>query len=185
MTPESDNKGREDAAGWINFENITQLAIEATLKQGKQIPCLIIDGSKKMMYGGMPYLPETHNERMQFMYAAGQIALMSGEIGNLKQVFLISEGWMSVPKDSNPPKTLPAEDPNRKEVLIVSGLEIQKQTKYLKVFEMLRDKDEILIGLREIPIPGQEEGGEFNISLLDAFRQGFQTALRKSVGRWN
>ncbi len=184
MTPERNDKGIEGETNGINFEDITRLAIESTLVAGNHTPCVIIDGSKRMIYGGVPHLPETHDERMQFMYAAGQVIAMSKEAGKLRQVFLISEGWMSLPKESESPKTLPSQDPNRKEVLIISGLEIEKQAKYLKLFKMLRDKEGKLIGLTEV-IPGEKENSRVDVPLLEAFKKGFQAAVQESLRRWN
>lgn len=184
MTTERDNRGVDGETGWINFEDITQLAVEAALKQGSHSPCMLIDGSKKMMYGGLPHLPDTHEKRMQFMYAAGQVAAISEEVGKLRQVFMISEAWMSTPKESELPKIIPSQDPNRKEVLIISGLDMQKQIKYLKIFEMMRDKDGILIGLTEA-MTGIEESDRFDVPLLDAFQQGYQVVIRERLGRWN
>ncbi len=124
MTPERNNRGVEGEADWINFEDITRLAIESTLRTGGHVPFLIIDGSKRLIYGGVPNIPDTHDKRLQYMYAAGQMTAMSEQTGKLRQVFFISEGWMSLPQENELPKTLPSEDPNRKEVLIIAGLEI-------------------------------------------------------------
>ncbi len=184
MTPERNDRGMEGETDWINFEDITRLAIESTLREGSHIPFMIIDGSKRLIYGGVPNIPDTHDKRMQFMYAAGQFTAMSKQAGKVRQVFFISEGWMSLPKDGELPKTLPSEDPSRKEVLIISGLEIQKQIKYLKLFEMLRDKEENLIGLTEVAL-GKEESASFTVPLLDAFKQGFEAAGKERAGRWN
>lgn len=184
MTPERDNRGLDGEPGWINFEDITQLAVEAALRQGSHSPCMLIDGSKRIMYGGLPHLPDTHEKRMQFMFAAGQVAAISEEVGQLRQVFMISEAWMSTPKENEFPKIIPSEDPNRKEVLIISGLDMQKQVKYLKIFEMMRDKEGTLIGLTEA-MTETEKGGSFNVPLLDAFQQGYQVVIRERLGRWN
>lgn len=178
MTQERENRGVDNEVERINFEDIARLVIESTLREGSHPPYVIIDGSKRIMHGGVPYLPETHDERMQFMYVAGQLAASREEVGKLRQVFMINEGWMSVPKENNElPTMLPSQDPNRKEVLIISGLEFQQQVKYLKLFEMLRDKEGILIGLTEV-ITGKEEGGRFDVPLLDSFHKGYQVALQ-------
>src|SRR5258706_1581238 len=162
----------------ISFEEVTLVAKEMTLKNGGHEALFIMDGSKHIIAGGVGTLPATHDSRIRLMQSAGRYAARSGEVGRLRQVFMISEGWMSRSKEGKPLKMRPIHDPDRKEVLIVSGLQIQEQLKYLKMFEMKRDQDGRLINLEEL-IPDTGKNGKIEIPLVDAFAEGFQLAFRE------
>jgi len=176
MSPERKRHANDE----LNFEDIAQVAVETTLKDGLHVPLIIMDGSKDRIFGSVPEMPGTHGERLQFLHTIGQLAAESGKVGKLRQVFFISEAWMSMPQDGQVPTIRPANDPNRKEVLIISGLKIEGQVKHLKLFEMLRAADGILVGLQEV-MPGEKENGEIDIPLLEEFQKGFQSAFRNKL----
>jgi hypothetical protein len=173
MSPER----RKNEYDSISFEDVARLAKETTLRDGVHVPLLVMNGTRQMVYGAMPELPDTHHARMQFMYGAGHFAGESGGVGQLKQVFFISEAWMSVPNDGNPPKMRPSEDPNRKEVLIIQGFQIQEGTKHLKLFEMIRNRKGHLVDLKDWE-PQEKENGVIDIPLLEAFSNGFRDAFQ-------
>ncbi len=125
-------------------------------------------------------MPDTHQSRAQMMDLIGRTFAKNGRIGRLKQVFFICEGWMSMGSKENPPKMRPSEDPERMEVLIVSGLQIEGNKKNLMLFQMHRDNQNRLVDLREIK-PPEERGGEVDVPLLDAFIQGFQDTFQAQV----
>ena len=120
------------------------------------MPILIVEGSRNLIASQIPEMPETHGERMELMRFIGQAAAKSSRVGKLEQVFFISEGWMSMAKEDKPPEMRPSEDPNRKEVLIISGLQIKERKKILKLFEMVRDHSKQVVDLPEISPPKSE-----------------------------
>ena len=62
------------------------------------------------------------------MLSAGYALAQSGEVGDLRQVFFISEGWMIVGEEGKPPVSpRPSEDPKRMEVLVVSNLSAREK----------------------------------------------------------
>jgi len=71
----------------------------------------------------------------------------------------------------------PSQDPNRKQVLIISGIQIKERKKHLKVFEILRNSDKQVIGFEAL-FPDKEENEIVKIPLLEAFVQGFQLAFQ-------
>jgi hypothetical protein len=72
----------------------------------------------------------------------------------------------------------PSQDPKRKEVLIISGIQMRERKKYLKIFGILRDRNEQFVDLEEI-LPDEKKKDEtVEIPLLDAFVQGFQMAFQ-------
>src|SRR5215211_7133057 len=104
----------------ISLEEIISNAKEIMFRDGNHVPILIVEGGKSLIAGQIPDMPETHGERMELLRFFGQVAAKSGRVDQLRQVFMISEGWMSEPGEDKPTDLRPAQDPNRKEVLIIS-----------------------------------------------------------------
>ncbi|MBV5343245.1 hypothetical protein JZU68_06410 [bacterium] len=122
-------------------------------------------------------MPETHGERIELMRFLGQMAAKSGRVNQLKQVFMVSEGWMVMASKDKPAMIRPSHDPNRKEVLIIAGMQMRERKKHLKLFEILRDNNENVIGLEEFT-PTTQKNEAVENPLLEAFVYGFQTAFR-------
>jgi len=161
----------------ISFDEIVANAKEITLKDGHHVPILIVEGSKDLLTSQISEMPETHGERMQLMRFLGQAAAKSGMVGNLEQVFFISEGWMSTASQDKPPNIRPSVDPNRKEVLIISGLRVKDSRKNIRLFEMARDQNKQIVSLEQL-LPPQEKDGRIEVPLLEAFAQGFKLAYQ-------
>lgn len=162
----------------ITIEEIISNAKEIMLRDGQHIPTLIVEGSKSLVGGQIPDLPATHGERVELMRFLGQAAAKSGRVDQLQQVFLVSEGWMSEPREDKPKDIRPSQDPNRKEVLIISAIQMKERKKQMEVFEIVRDTTEQVVSLEKV-LPDMEKKDEkVDVPLLDAFVQGFQTAFR-------
>src|SRR6266700_2813126 len=110
----------EKEQGNITLEEIISDAKEIMLRDGNHVPILIVEGSKNSAAGQIPKLPETHKEKMKVMHRFGQVVANSGRIDQLKQVFMVTEGWMSIASPDEQVELRPSEDPNRKEVLVIS-----------------------------------------------------------------
>ena len=87
---------------------------------------------------------------------------------------------MSVLREGKLPEVMPSQDPDRKEVLIISGMQVEGSVKNLRLFEMIRSQEGKLVGLREA-IPGKDEPDEADVPLLDAFINGFRTGVRNKA----
>ncbi len=161
----------------ISFEDLAAHAKEITIQDGHHVPILIVEGSRSLAVSHIQEMPETHSERAELMLAFGQAAALSGKIGRLEQVFLVSEGWMSVASSERPPHMRPSQDPERKEVLIISGLALNDRKKELRLFEMVRNDNKQVVELQEMA-PPEGRDGEVEIPLLDAFAEGFRTAFQ-------
>ena len=161
----------------ISLEEIVSNAKEIALRDGNHVPVLVVEGSKNLVVGQIPDLPGTHGERVELMRFLGQAAAKSGRVGHLQQVFMVSEGWMSMASKDKPAKMIPSQDPDRKEVLIISGMQIKECKKQLRLFEMLRDSDNRVVSLEEL-MPEAKKEESVEIPILEAFVQGFQIAFR-------
>ena len=162
----------------ITLEEIISNAKEIMLRDGKHVPVLIIEAGKNLVVGQIPDMPATHGERVELMRFLGQAAAKSGRVDQLQQVFMVSEGWMSMASEDKPAEIRPSQDPNRKEVLIISAMQMKERKKHLKVFEILRDSNEHVVGLEEFLPDEKKKDESVEIPLLDAFVQGFKLAFR-------
>jgi hypothetical protein len=158
----------------ITIEEIISKAKEIMLRDGQHMPTLIMEASNLLVASPLPSLPVTHGEKVEFMRFVGQVAAKSGRFDQLQQVFMITEGWMSESSEN----MRPSQDPNKKEVLIISAIQMKERKKQMEILEILRDDQEQVVGL-EAYLPDKEKKDEkVDIPLLDAFVQGFQTAFR-------
>jgi len=160
----------------VRFEDVAAHAKEITIQDGQHAPILIVEGSRRLAVSQIQEMPETHGERVELMRLFGQAAAMSGKFGRLEQVFFVSEGWMSVASKEKPPNMRPSQDPDRREVLIISGMEVKGRTKQLRIFEMIRNQEEQVVDLAELS-PPTDKNGTIEIPLVDAFTEGYQRAL--------
>jgi hypothetical protein len=161
----------------ITLEEIISNAKEIMVRDGKLTPVLIMEADNKVVVGQIPDLSPTPGERVELMRFLGQAAAKSGRVNNLQQVFMVTEGWMSEPSVDGDELIPPSEDPNRKEVLIFSAIQMRERKKHLKVYEVIRDQHEQVIRMEEF-VPETLEETSVEVPLLDAFVQGFQTGFR-------
>ena len=174
MTPEREQREQDH----ISFEEVISNAKEIMLRDGQHVPVLIMEASNNIVVGQIPDMPATHGERMELMRFLGQAAVKSSRVDQLQQVFMVSEGWMSMASEAKQAELRPSQDPDRKEVLIISAIQMRERKKHLKLFEILRDSTEQVVGLEEI-LPDEEKKDEsVEVPLLDAFVHGFQMAFR-------
>jgi hypothetical protein len=158
----------------ITIEEIISKAKEIMLRDGQHVPTLIMEASNLLVASPLPSMPVTYGEKVEFMRFVGQVAAKSGRFDQLQQVFMVTEGWMSESREN----VRPSQDPNKKEVLIISAIQMKERKKQMEILEILRDDKEQVVGL-EAYLPDKEKKDEkVDIPLLDAFVQGFQTAFR-------
>jgi hypothetical protein len=162
----------------ISFEEVLSNAKEVMLKDGQHMPMVIMDTANTILVSHIPDMPATHGERVEFMHFLGQVAAKSGQVEQLDQVFMVSEGWMRETRDENQSKLPPSQDPKRIEVLIISGIQIKDRKKRLELLEVIRDANEKVIGLEEFLPYAETQEEVVEIPLLETFVQGFQTAFR-------
>lgn len=156
-----------------SIDIIAELARTEALKHGGHVPTLIVTGTERGMVGQLD-MPDTHEARAQMLFDAGFNLAQDGSIGIPIQVFLITEGWLSLPENGEL-KVRPSEDPNRLEVLLIAGLYLLHAKHSLVVLEMVRDETDKLVELRE---HSQMVGeGRADSPLLKAFVMGYYSGL--------
>jgi len=162
----------------LTLEEIISNAKEIMLRDGNHVPVLIVEAGNSLLAGQITNLPETHGERLELMRFLGQAAAKSGRVDQLQQVFMVTEGWMSEPSKDIPARIKPSEDPNRKEVLIISAIQLKEHKKQVEIFEILRDNNAQVVEIEKFLPDEKKEGDSVEAPLLDAFVEGFQTAFQ-------
>ncbi len=157
----------------LTLEDIARLAKEVAMEHGGHVAMIVAEGSRRSVIGQLLQFSRTHEGRVRQMFAAGFTLGRSGEVGALRQVFFVSEAWMSAASEGKLPDVPPSQDPNRKEVLIITSLKLEGQQTGMVILEMVRDAEGQLTELRDFQ---RTEGGEERVEspLLSAFVQGFR-----------
>ena len=148
------------------------MARAVTLRDGYHLPTVIVDGSQQSVIVQIPEMAPTHEQRAVQMYVAGAILGANRRAGHLRQVFFVTEGWMSVAHEGNLPEVPPSLDPRRKEMLVITGYEPDTQQTTMALYEMKRDLEGVLRELQEYE-HGAGDRVQAESPLLDAFVRGF------------
>lgn len=156
----------------ITFEQVTRLAQETLLRDGHHAPTLIIDGSTRPVIVQIDGLAPTFEGRVQQMFVAGQALAREGGAGRLRSVHFVTEAWLSHAQEGKLPDVPPSQDPQRKEVLIVDGVEAKSRRARVAIYEMLRDQQGNLREIRELKLP-DDSSTSSDSPLLEAFLTGF------------
>lgn len=165
------SKRRERPTPALTLQTILQIAKEVALKNNGHVPMLVADDGKNPKFIHIDELMPTGSERQMQVFVIGFALALSGEVSVLQQAFLVSEAWMSAAAPTTDVQLPPSQDPNRKEVLIISGMKVPEQTVEVAILEMLRDKQGKLRQLQAFS--REEEATEVDSPLLRAFVQGF------------
>ena len=175
MTPERpSHPDAEPQPARVTLDEVVQQAVETLLLQGQHVPTIIAEGDLNVLLLAIADMGQTFEERRLQMALAGFAMAHRAQIGSLRQVFFISEAWMSTGSKDTRPFRQPSQDPNRKEVLTIANQDVLEQKTRLILFEMLRDTDGHLREVREHQ--GLATGTDVTAEspLLEAFVDGFQ-----------
>ena len=142
------------------------------MRDGHHAPTLIIDGSARPVIVQIDGLAPTFEGRIQQMFVAGQALACDGDAGRLRNVYFVSEAWLSQAQGGKLPEVPPSQDPQRKEVLIVDGVEAKSHRARVAIYEMVRDEQGNLREIREIILPDDSTTSS-DSPLLEAFLTGF------------
>ena len=159
-----------------DLDEITNIAKENILKFGGHIPTVIVKGSDGSSIAQFESLPKAHEAKARLMFTAGMDTARSNQVGQLWQVIFISEAWLSMVENDNTIDKPPSQDPNRKEILIITSMElVDEHQASLAIFEMVRDSKDTLIELAEIKeIETPHEAQNVKSPLLEAFVAGYR-----------
>jgi hypothetical protein len=115
----------------------------------------------------------TGDARHLYMRTLGQQFAREDRHGELKQLSMVSEAWMSLPKGGKLPAYRPSQDPDRTEVLIITQLTVATRACQMAIYRMVRDQAGTLATLETIGLPGAVTAES---PLLEAFLEGYAQA---------
>lgn len=170
------SKEREHQPHELTLDQVIQQARDIILEHGEHPPLLIMTGSKQNVLGPISNIASTHEGRVQQLFQMGFELGLTRSVGELKQIFFISESWLSKGQDDKQPTIPPSTDPNRIEVLLVSSLRLRGRTpqQSIVILEMVRDKQGKLTELREIERIEDDGDNKVESPLLLAAVRGFR-----------
>jgi hypothetical protein len=155
----------------ITLEAVAEVAIENTLRDGFHAPTLVVEGTRDRFVTTFEQMGKTHEDRVMQFYKAGVSVAVSDIVGRVKQVFFVSEAWLSVQQATSEPVLPPSQYPKRKEVLVVSGMQRASRKTKLKTYVMVRDADTVLRELHPFHAT-DEDYVQTESVLLEAFLVG-------------
>jgi hypothetical protein len=139
------------------------------LKFGKHPPVLFVHGQKKKVFFELS-AGSDHQERVEVMTRTAIQLAKNDDLGELESVIFVCEGWASPPRT---PMVMPSQDPNREEVLIITGFDVRTKTQTAEVYAMVRDYKHAIVDLKPVFLP--KEGQAVASDLLPSFVAGYQT----------
>jgi len=166
------SKEREQIPAPLSLEAVIQAAVETVLINGRHAPTLIVEGSNTIIRVELTQTPATAEGRQVQMLTVGALLREQGQLGTLKQLFHISETWLSIQDKAQTTRPRPFKDINRKEVLVISQFHPHDQATEVVVLEMRRDRQG---ELRELKPFALSDDIDFSYSpLLQAFVDGYR-----------
>ena len=159
----------------VLLQHVARLAKETLLRDGYHVPTLVVDGTRLVLIVQILELAPHYAGRAEQMFIAGGALAREGYAGPLRRVYFVCEAWMSEAREGMLPERLPSEDPLRKEVLVISGMEVTTGQAKMAMYEMVRDSQGELRELRDVDQPA---GAQPDSPLLEAFVAGYVSDAR-------
>ncbi len=151
---------------------LSEKAKEIISRDGYHVPILFVEGTKQTGVSLLD-LSMTGDARHLYMRTLGQQFAREDRHGELKQLSMVSEAWMSLPKGGKLPAYRPSQDPDRTEVLIITQLTVATRACQMAIYRMVRDQAGTLATLETIGLPGAVTAES---PLLEAFLEGYAQA---------
>ncbi|MBE7433145.1 MAG: hypothetical protein HS100_04465 [Anaerolineales bacterium] len=158
---------------YFDFDTIVEDAKKKVVQEGQHPPRAFVEGNKGPFETELPEFPETHEDKLEYMAALGQLAAESGRIGELLQIFIVSSGLLWEVEDAIHLEFSQPYHPEAKPVLIISGVQLEEKRKSLVIFEVLRGQEHQVVGFLDLLIE-TDIGIPLETPLEDAFIAGFR-----------
>jgi len=163
----------------IPFADVAALAKEVMLRDGRHVPTLIVQGRAERLILQLPDLPSLPEAKHQLMFLAGVYVAQEFALGPLRQVFFISEAWLSLARNGQPLDVRPSEDLERKEVLVIAALYPQTGQQELVLQEIIRHGQDQPVSLAAVRL--EDADIRPDSPLLRAFVEGHQAGDQSSL----
>lgn len=155
-----------------NFEKVISNAKETLIRKREHIPTVIVEGQDDLATGYLPDMPELHEEKLEYMQLLGQLVKANCLVGELRQVFIIAQGFMWEDDNAIYVDISTSQDHAGEEILITSGVQLEEHRKHLNILAVLRDQEHQVIGF--LDLLSKTDGVPLETPLEDAFINGFQ-----------
>ena len=170
----------------MQLDKIIQMAKDHILKHGQHLPEIIVELDTQEMHvlAALDITnSDSNTEKQHRFFTAGRMIGEDNPGTNIEHVAFIVEAWMGqYAANKHRPYDQPSKDPNRKECLVITTLDVIKKEdgRYIEqgmhAVEMIRDGSGKLVDL----LPWELERGKVHSTLLTAFLAGFtSTQLSK------
>lgn len=123
----------------LTLDGVSELARKTILRDGYHAPILIVEGTDERLLIPVEEFPDTAEGRIYTLYSLGRQVKRERPIGSLKQVFLITEAWISIGADQSRLVVPPSQDPNRLEVLLIGRTDVAASTHEIRLLEVVRN----------------------------------------------
>lgn len=171
---------------YLSLQEVTDAAKETLLEQGAHAPLVIADGEREAVFTHIEQMSPDQEERLSQMLLLGLLLAETGKVGVLYQVFFITEGWLGSATRHRSALQRPSQDPERKEILVVSHQIVHPRQTHIAMSEMKRDATGRLIRLENFnPYSAPLDTVKAESPLLDAFTTGFLRALNHPSAKDN
>jgi hypothetical protein len=155
----------------MKIEDIKEKALEVLLRHGIHPPTIFVSGTKADAMILLDELPDDHFESRKYLFLKGAETAKSNTIGALREVYLVSEAWVSIGKPGHKIQGEPKKDPQRTEALVVYKIDVLNKQERVCMFSLKSDAKGIV---REIsPFQGKEEMQAVSNPFLLTFLAGF------------
>jgi hypothetical protein len=153
-----------------DVEEIVQFVKKVMLEVGSHGPTIFLKGSEGKVAVALASFGENVDKRINDMLNAGTFTALKHSVGELELIIFVSEAWMG--RASNGEEFIrPSLDPKRIEVLMVTYLDTATKEQKMISIEIVRNKQEKVIDLKEMSMP---EVDRIESPLLSAFLKGYQ-----------
>lgn len=158
---------------YFELETIIENAQNKVTLEGKHPPRAFVEGKNGSIETELPEFPESHEDKLAYMAALGQLMFESGRIGELLQIFVTSSGLLWEADEAIHLELSETASAEAKPVLIVSGVQLEEHRKNLVIFEILHGIENQVTGFLDLIIE-TDIGIPIETPLEDAFIAGFQ-----------
>jgi hypothetical protein len=174
------NKKQGKPAALLTLEDMTRIAKEIALTHDGHVGMIFAQGSGRSIVGELREFSQTHEGKVRQMLLVGIALAQKGKVGTLEQAFLVARAWMSTARKGKLPRARPSQDPNRKEVLIITGFKVAQGQTHMAVLDMIRDARGRLTELTGFE--RSKDGVDcVENPLLTAFVQGFRLGIKRKI----
>lgn len=163
----------------LHLKDIVRLAEEVLMRDGGHLTTLIVEGASDTLVTQLPDLPGEPEVRQSLLFQVGALLARDFDLGRLRQVFMITEGWLSLRQEGKPPIDRPSQDPERKEVLVVAAIFPPSGRQAVELRGMIRNAQGELIEVTQLDKP--EGATEAENPLLEAFVAGYTLVSRSEL----